>query len=236
MIAASAPRSSAARKSTIEWPPVSSSPSQQNRTFTGSSPAAAELARRREQHVELSLVVDASRDRRGTRRGSPARTGRCPTARAASAAERRSGRSRAPSALPAPPEAAISPIASGCPSQSTTSPSPPAARMKSRTQSAARSTRRRARGRRSPTGYAGTRRARRTRVGHRAPESSRATIAQLLGFGQARSFFSDWFSICRMRSRVTLNVAPDLVERARVLAAEPVAELEHAALAVARAC
>ena len=39
--AASAPRSSAARKSTIECPPVSSSPSQQTRTLTGSSPAAA---------------------------------------------------------------------------------------------------------------------------------------------------------------------------------------------------
>jgi hypothetical protein len=43
---------------------------------------------------------------------------------------------------------------------------------------------------------------------------------------------SDWFSIWRMRSRVTLNVRPDLVERARVLAAEAVAQLEHAALAV----
>ena len=38
---ASAPRSSASRKSTIEWPPVSSSPSQQKRTLTGSSPASA---------------------------------------------------------------------------------------------------------------------------------------------------------------------------------------------------
>ena len=35
-----------------------------------------------------------------------------------------------------------------------------------------------------------------------------------------------------MRSRVTLNVRPDLVERARVLPAEPVAQLEDAALAV----
>jgi hypothetical protein len=35
-----------------------------------------------------------------------------------------------------------------------------------------------------------------------------------------------------MRSRVTLNVRPDLVERPRVLAAEPVAQLEHAPLAV----
>ena len=39
--AASAPRSSSARKSTIEWPPISSSPSQAKRTLTGSSPAAA---------------------------------------------------------------------------------------------------------------------------------------------------------------------------------------------------
>ena len=35
---ASPPRSSASRKSTIEWPPDSSSPSQVNRTFTGASP------------------------------------------------------------------------------------------------------------------------------------------------------------------------------------------------------
>ena len=41
MIAASAPRSSASRNSTIEWPPVSSSPSQQKRTLTGSSPGGA---------------------------------------------------------------------------------------------------------------------------------------------------------------------------------------------------
>ena len=39
--AASAPRSSAARNSTIECPPVSSSPSQAKRTLTGSSPARA---------------------------------------------------------------------------------------------------------------------------------------------------------------------------------------------------
>ena len=43
MIAASAPRASACRNSTIEWPPVSSSPSQANRTLTGSAPAAASL-------------------------------------------------------------------------------------------------------------------------------------------------------------------------------------------------
>ena len=41
---ASAPRSSASRNSTIEWPPVSSSPSQAKRTFTGSRPAAASSA------------------------------------------------------------------------------------------------------------------------------------------------------------------------------------------------
>ncbi len=58
MIAASAPRSSASRKSTIEWPPVSSSPSQQNRTLTGQLACARELARGVEQHVELALVVD----------------------------------------------------------------------------------------------------------------------------------------------------------------------------------
>ena len=44
---------------------------------------------------------------------------------------------------------------------------------------------------------------------------------------------SDWFSIWRIRSRVTLNVRPTSIECARVLAAEPVAQLEHATLAVA---
>ena len=58
MIAASAPRSSASRNSTIEWPPVSSSPSQQKRTFTGKLAGARKLACRDEQHVELALVVD----------------------------------------------------------------------------------------------------------------------------------------------------------------------------------
>ena len=42
---------------------------------------------------------------------------------------------------------------------------------------------------------------------------------------------SDWFSIWRIRSRVTLNVAPDLVQRARRLAAEAVAKLEYAPFA-----
>ena len=55
--AASAPRSSAARKSTIGWPPVSSSPSQAKRTLTGSSPAAASSAAAFSEHVELALVV-----------------------------------------------------------------------------------------------------------------------------------------------------------------------------------
>ena len=60
MIAASAPRSSASRNSTIECPPVSSSPSQQKRTFTGSSPARASSRAADEQHVELALVVDGA--------------------------------------------------------------------------------------------------------------------------------------------------------------------------------
>ena len=44
---------------------------------------------------------------------------------------------------------------------------------------------------------------------------------------------SDWFSIWRMRSRVTLNVRPTSSSVSRVLVAEPVAQLEHAPLAVA---
>ena len=61
-IAASAPRSSAAIQSTIEWPPISSSPSQAKRRLTGSSPAAREQLGRLEQHEELPLVVgDAAR-------------------------------------------------------------------------------------------------------------------------------------------------------------------------------
>ena len=43
--AASAPRSSCAIQSTIEWPPISSSPSQAKRTFTGSAPSAASSRR-----------------------------------------------------------------------------------------------------------------------------------------------------------------------------------------------
>ena len=57
MTAASAPRSSASRNSTIEWPPVSSSPSQAKRTLTGSVPAWASARGAGQQHVELALVV-----------------------------------------------------------------------------------------------------------------------------------------------------------------------------------
>jgi hypothetical protein len=48
----------------------------------------------------------------------------------------------------------------------------------------------------------------------------------------ALSFFRLWFSICLIRSRVRLKVRPDLLERARVLAVEPVVELEDSALAL----
>ena len=46
-----------ARNSTIEWPPVSSSPSQAKRTLTGSSPARASSRAAGEQQVQLALVV-----------------------------------------------------------------------------------------------------------------------------------------------------------------------------------
>ena len=56
-IAASAPRSSAAIQSTIECPPISSSPSQAKRRLTGSSPGRGEQLRCLQEHVELPLVV-----------------------------------------------------------------------------------------------------------------------------------------------------------------------------------
>ena len=63
-------------------------------------------------------------------------------------------------------------------------------------------------------------------------ESTYATSRSWAASARARSFFRPWFSICRIRSRVTLKVAADLVERARLLAVEAVAQLEHAPLAV----
>ena len=61
-IAASAPRSSAAIQSTIEWPPISSSPSQAMRRLTGKLAGGGEQLGGLEQHVELALVVgDAAR-------------------------------------------------------------------------------------------------------------------------------------------------------------------------------
>ena len=56
-IAASAPRSSAAIQSTIECPPISSSPSQANRTLTGSSPGRREQLGGLQEHEELALVI-----------------------------------------------------------------------------------------------------------------------------------------------------------------------------------
>src|SRR6266702_3714812 len=47
-------------------------------------------------------------------------------------------------------------------------------------------------------------------------------------------FLSDWFSIGRMRSRLTVERATDLVERARRLAVQPEAGLEHAPLTIAQ--
>ena len=129
--AASAPRSSAARKSTIEWPPISSSPSQQNADVDGQLAGPRQLPGAREEHVELPLVVHRAARRRGTRRGSPARTGRSPRARAAPAAARRSGRRGSRSARLPPCDARTSPIASGWPCQSITSASPPMPRTKS---------------------------------------------------------------------------------------------------------
>ncbi len=59
-----------------------------------------------------------------------------------------------------------------------------------------------------------------------------ATSRTRCASASARSFFSPWCSIWRMRSRVTLECAADLVERTRLLAVEPVAQLEHHPLAL----
>jgi hypothetical protein len=50
--------------------------------------------------------------------------------------------------------------------------------------------------------------------------------------GSDSSFFSVLFSICRMRSRVTPKRSADLLERARLLAEQPEAKLDHLPLAL----
>ena len=141
MMQASAPRPSSATQSTIEWPPVSSSPSHATRTFTGSAPSAAKQRGGLQEEVEVALVVRDARARRAGRRGSSARTAATPSARAGRAAGRRSGRRRAPSARRLRSSAGISPTTSGAGSAvGTSSASPPAARTKSRTHSPARTT------------------------------------------------------------------------------------------------
>ena len=62
----------------------------------------------------------------------------------------------------------------------------------------------------------------------RASESSRRPWAS----GSFCSFLSVLFSIWRMRSRVTPKASADLLERERLLAGQPVAHLDHLALAL----
>ena len=60
MMQASAPRSSAARKWTIESPPISSSPSKATRTLTGSAPSSASEPGGLEDEIGVALVVDGA--------------------------------------------------------------------------------------------------------------------------------------------------------------------------------
>src|SRR4029079_15954154 len=57
-------------------------------------------------------------------------------------------------------------------------------------------------------------------------------VAQLLGFSQRLQLLQRLILDLADALARDVEGAPDLVERARVLAAQPVAELEHAALAV----
>ncbi len=113
MMQASAPRSSASTHSTIECPPVSSSPSQATRTFTGKRALGGERRGRLRAGGRGCPCRRRCRARRAGRRGSSARTAASPTARAGRAAGRRSGRRRAPSARSGPVDAGISPTTSG---------------------------------------------------------------------------------------------------------------------------
>src|SRR3954452_1392657 len=57
-------------------------------------------------------------------------------------------------------------------------------------------------------------------------------VAQLLGFSQRLQLLQRLILDLANALARDVEGAPDLVERARMLAAQPVAELEHAALAV----
>ncbi len=95
---ASAPRSSSAIQSTIEWPPISSSPSQPMRTLTGRAPSAASRSPPPSGAGRAGPCRRRRRARTATRRGSSARTAGTPIRRAAPAAGRRSARRRERSA------------------------------------------------------------------------------------------------------------------------------------------
>ena len=64
--------------------------------------------------------------------------------------------------------------------------------------------------------------------------SAQATSRSFWASARDCSFFSDWFSICLIRSRVTLNVRPTSSSVRGCSPPEAVAQLEHASFAVAQ--
>ena len=215
MMHASAPRSSArgSRRSSGRRPP----PRRRTRMrrFTGSSPSAASSSRALQQRPELALVVgDAARVKPLVADGRLERL-RCPRARAAPAAARRSGRRRGSSARRRARRADLADrraaaasldelgLAAGAPHEvAHPLPRPPHVAGVRGVRADARDAEQLAR-------------ARRARPGPRRGESTAdvrrriyATSRRICASASARSFFSVWFSIWRMRSRVTLNVRP----------------------------
>ena len=158
------------------------------------------------------------RGRRATRPGSSARTAGSPTARAAPAAGRRSGRRRARSARRRRRvDARSSPIASGRSPWSTSSHV--AAGARARTRRASRRPRRTSAwcagsaltlGMRSHSETSASQAGSSGTTGNLATRtrSELRDVAELLAIRQRPELLRLWFSIWRMRSRVTLNARP----------------------------
>ena len=179
-----------------------------------------EQAGRVQQHPELALVVrDAARveplvaDRRLERI-------RLPERRAAPAAARRSGRSRGRSARPwRRSRRGISPTTSGRSPYGTSSASPPLRRTLSATHSAAWTTSPACAGSALTDGMLSSSPSSSSHSWGRSLTAAslvrparaavhQATSRSWAASASARSFFRPWFSICRIRSRVTLNALP----------------------------